>query len=252
MLPFNLSEVPKGAIIYEAELELKTYEVYEPAFVSVVYCLNNSWRENIITWNNKPPTLPWPISTADILNAEFWYGWDVKNHVEISLGGDSGEYYLTLVLTIVGEQVGNIAFRDYWTTPTLKVYWIEPPPLGTLNIIVQDKNGNSIPNAIVSTISKPDGQSFLTGTSGSDGLVTYRDVKMGAYIFQSSKSGYVAKSGSVSAKAGEISELTITLEKEASPEKEKTTGGIPGFPFESMIIGFIIGVFILSLLRHTR
>ena len=58
------------------------------------------------------------------------------------------------------------------------------------------------------------------------------DVRPGNYTIQTSKSGYTTEAGMVKAEQREIAELTILLEKEAR--------GIPGFPYESIILGIAI------------
>lgn len=107
------------------------------------------------------------------------------------------------------------------TSQTLEFSVVEAPPPGSLKIIVKDENGNLISGATVSSTSQPSGQQTLGGSSGTDGSVLFSDVKSGSYTFQASKNGYVTKSVSVSAKAGETTELTITIEKEAPPAEEK-------------------------------
>lgn len=134
---------------------------------------------------------------------------------------------------------------DETTTLTINIEEIEL--FGTLKITIEDVKNNPLSGVTVSSTSQPNGQSTLSRTTGSDGLVTFTDVKLGSYTFQAEKSEYVTKSGSVSAKAEETAELTITLEKEA-----KGGGGIPGFPYESIILGLVVGVILLWIFQRRQ
>jgi parallel beta-helix repeat protein len=137
------------------------------------------------------------------------------------------------------------------TSQTLEFTVVEIPPMGSLQITVQDKDGEPINGATVSSTSQPSGQQTLSGSSGTDGSVLFSDLESGSYTFQASKSGYVTNSSSVSVSVGETTELIITIETEPEPEEEKTGGGgIPGFPYESIILGLVFGI--LMLWMHQR
>jgi len=112
--------------------------------------------------------------------------------------------------------------------------------VGTLKVFIKDKNGDPVSGTAVSSINQPSGQSSLSSTTGSDGSVIFIDVKLGNYTFQASKSGYETKSVSVNVEAVETTEIHITL------EKEKPMGGIPGFPYGSIIIGLFLGVLVVA------
>lgn len=123
----------------------------------------------------------------------------------------------------------------------LTVEWYETP--SHLKLVVQDSEGNPISGAEVSSTSQPSSQSTLSGTTGSDGSVTFNEVSQGSYSFQASKKGYESGSISISAVKGETTEKTILLTKEASG------GGIPGFSTESIIFGLLLGSFIVLISR---
>jgi len=124
--------------------------------------------------------------------------------------------------------------------------------VGTIKIIIMDAQGKPVSGATVASTSQPGGQSSLSGTSGSDGSVIFSDVKLGSYTFQASKNEYKTKTGSVSVEAGETAELTITIEKEAPEVEEKPGGGIPGFPYESIVLGLVLGAFMLWMMQRRR
>jgi len=58
------------------------------------------------------------------------------------------------------------------TSQTLSFIVVEPPPPSSLKILVKDAKGDPINGASICSTSTPDGQSSLSGTSGSDGSVT--------------------------------------------------------------------------------
>jgi hypothetical protein len=120
---------------------------------------------------------------------------------------------------------------------------------GILVITVKDAQGNPISGASVSTTAKPSGQSDLSATTGADGKVTFSNVSAGSYAFQVSKSGYVTKTASTTSTAGGTVELTITLDLAQSGGGG---GGIPGFPYESIVIGLVIGAVALWTLQRRR
>jgi len=165
-----------------------------------------------------------PISGATVSSTS-------KPNGQEALGGTSGSDGL---VTFVDVSIGDYTFqasKSEYETSSESVTVIEDETItltiqlkeqvGTLKILVKDEEGNPISGATVTSTSQPSGQSSLSGTTGSDGSVTFTDVKSGNYTFQASKSEYVTKSGAVSAKVGETAELTITLEKETLPAEEK-------------------------------
>lgn len=117
--------------------------------------------------------------------------------------------------------------------------------VGNLEIMVEDSKGNIVPEAMVSFTSEPSEQSSLSGTTGLDGSVTFKDLKLGSYTFEASKKGHISASGSASVEAGETTAITINLERESSMLER-----IPGFPYESVIFGLVLGVSIIWMLHR--
>jgi len=116
-----------------------------------------------------------------------------------------------------------------------------------LKIYVKDVEGDLLEGTSVSSTTTPSGQPSLSGSTTTDGSLSFGNVKMGSYTFEVSKSGYVAKSGTVTAESGETNELSITLEKEVSEGK-----GIPGFPYESIFVGLLVGIIVFLMVSHTQ
>jgi PKD repeat protein len=143
-----------------------------------------------------------------------------QGYQRLSVGGEE----LSLIFEILGQEAVP-------STGTAKI-----------RVYVKDVDGGPISGAGVTSTSQPGGQSTLTGTTGSEGYVEFEDVEEGSFIFHASADEYVSDSEVLIASIGEMIEKTILLE-----EKPK---GIPGFPYEAVIIGLALGAFLLRLLRQ--
>jgi len=117
--------------------------------------------------------------------------------------------------------------------------------ISSIKIFVKDSNANPLVGATVTSTSQPTGQSTLSGSTGNDGSITFNDIKTGAYTIMVSKSGLKSKSESLSTSLGEKTEKTIILEPEQQP-----SGGIPGYPIESIFIGILLTIGFLLMYRR--
>jgi len=111
-----------------------------------------------------------------------------------------------------------------------------------MTIYVKDNEGKAVSGVSVTSTSQPEGQETLSGSTDSNGSVTFTDVRPGDYTIQASKSGYTTDTGTLNAIIEETAEVTILLEKEAK--------GIPGFPYESIILGIVMMTFLLWGMRR--
>ena len=120
----------------------------------------------------------------------------------------------------------------------------------TLKVTVKDKDGAAISGASVSSTTQPSGQTSLTGTTGSDGVVTFSNVKPGSYTIQATKSGYIQNTGPITVVSGETANLGITLQTNTSGGGTTTggSGGVPGFPIEAIVAGIIL----ILVIRKTK
>ncbi|GAG79264.1 unnamed protein product, partial [marine sediment metagenome] len=118
---------------------------------------------------------------------------------------------------------------------------------GTLDIHVNDDAGNPVSGVDINFISRPEGQASLDGITGSDGSVTFNDLKPGSYTFEASKSGYLTGAEDVSVTAEEAAEVHLTVD-----EEQASGGGIPGFPYASIIAGLVLGAIILVMLQRRQ
>ncbi|MFC1803592.1 hypothetical protein ACFL0D_06465 [Thermoproteota archaeon] len=114
----------------------------------------------------------------------------------------------------------------------------------SFEIIVEDEDQNRLNGVEVVSKSRPSDQTSLSGDTGSDGVVIFENIQLGDYTFSVSKSGYIGGTVSGKVESGETTSLTISLEKEAS-------GGIPGFPIQSLALGLIL-VSVLMLMKRKR
>ncbi|MHA1290350.1 MAG: FxLYD domain-containing protein, partial [Candidatus Thorarchaeota archaeon] len=105
------------------------------------------------------------------------------------------------------------------TSQTISFILVQPPSTGSLKIIVQDEQGNLLSGAAVSSTSQPGDQQTISGSSGTDGSVTFIDIKIGDYTIQASKSGFETNSKSVIVLGGETTTLTIQLKEQVGTLK---------------------------------
>jgi len=113
-----------------------------------------------------------------------------------------------------------------------------------LNITIKGSDGSSIDGATVASTSQPSGQTALNKTTDVNGLVSFTGILKGSYTFKATKTGYDDKTWTVTVQAGQVTTETATLLKpSASP-------GIPGFPYESIVLGLIAGIIVVWLLQR--
>ncbi len=142
---------------------------------------------------------------------------------------------------IEGSQTIIVAERK---TATIQIQMNLKPVLGKINVMVKDAGGKPVSGVAIKSTAQPNGQIALDGITAADGTALFSELMLGSYTVQASKSGYVTGSTQGNAVAGSVSELSITLQTQSS-------GGIPGFPYEALILGFLIsGVYLTSVRRR--
>jgi parallel beta-helix repeat protein len=125
------------------------------------------------------------------------------------------------------------------------------PPNGKLTITVKDNGGAVISGATVSSTSQPSGQLTISGTTGEAGQVTFNGIQLGSYTIQATKSGYDSNSVQCEVTQGGTSTLSMTIQAQQT-SSGGGSGGVPGFPYEALIIGVLICVLCLSLSRSRK
>lgn len=82
---------------------------------------------------------------------------------------------------------------------------------GSLKLIVENVDGNPILGANVFSISQPTDQAPLEGIIGSEGEVSFNDIRAGNYSIRAAKIGYIESTQTIKVKANEVSILKIKL-----------------------------------------
>jgi hypothetical protein len=167
--------------------------------------------------------------------------------------GSDGKYSDTYQPTVAGSWTvsaswtGNTQYNGAVSQPVAFTV-SQPPSTGSVKVTVKDKDGKPIVGASISSTSQPSGQSALNGVSGSDGSASFTDVKPGSYTFQGSMSGYVSASGTGNVAAGSSADVSIILQAQSSGGGGG--GGIPGYPYEALVVGIVLACVLLWLLQR--
>ncbi len=142
-LQFDLSQIPSGATIQSAQLQLtlKSYSTTTPAQFSTQR-VDTAWTEGALTWNTQP-TFSDTIQTQSVNygNPETW---DLTTAVQNWLTGTWTNNGFIVKST---ESIGVQTSRSYWTreaanpthVPTLTVTYTPPaaPALSITNLVAQ-------------------------------------------------------------------------------------------------------------------
>ena len=98
-IQFDLSTVPGGVVVTNANLRLYHYSSWgSAAFTIGLYKVTGSWLENSITWNNQPTS----SSDAEFLRSipagsiNYWRSWDIDTLVQGWLDGTITNYGMLL------------------------------------------------------------------------------------------------------------------------------------------------------------
>jgi hypothetical protein len=145
--------------------------------------------------------------------------------------------------TVTASWKGNTQYSGAASQPAAFTV-NQAPTTGGLKVTVLDSAAKPIVGASVSSTTAPSGQSALSGTTGSDGSVTFASVAPGSYTMQATMSGYTTNTGTGSVVAGSSASVSITLQTTPS-----SGGGIPGYPVEALVMGILISAAFLMLLR---
>jgi hypothetical protein len=95
-LRFSLYELPDGAIIDGATLQLYTSVVNETYSVQAYYCHDNSWSELTLTYGNMPGYNATSIDSVLVTNDNQWYNWSVVDAIRNAL--NTGSKAVTIIL----------------------------------------------------------------------------------------------------------------------------------------------------------
>ena len=122
-LKFNLSDVPDGAVVDIATLELRCSSVSETYTVSAHYCSDNSWNQLSLTYSNSPGFNATAMDTVAVASSFQWYSWDVGFAVRKGLNGIYGG---PDVVTIVLRETVNRGILSFVSFSSSEVFGGEP------------------------------------------------------------------------------------------------------------------------------
>jgi len=133
-MKFSLSEVPDGAVVDVATLELycqKTSETYD---VYAHSCSDNSWTQLSLTYTNSPRFNATPMDSTTISADYQWYSWNVVDGVRKGLNGiHGGSDLVTLVLQEttnrgIWSEVEFYSNEQSTNQPKLTIHWTHIVP----------------------------------------------------------------------------------------------------------------------------
>lgn len=130
-LKFDLSSIPKDAKIAGASLHLYSFLVPETYKIGVYYVADNTWTENTITWNNRPPFDNSSSVVATVSKPMEWTSWQIGDMVQKALPSGAlsitlkaqGRYQSSFVVFFSKDQVMGV-FQE--NLPKLVVLWTVP------------------------------------------------------------------------------------------------------------------------------
>lgn len=129
-LKFNLSQVPNGAVVDTATLQVYASDLTETYTVDVHSSSNNSWTELTLSYSNMPSFNATSMDSETVSTAPRYYNWNVLDAVRNAVdGGD----VVTVVLTehLSHSSVSSVQFHtkeNSDNTPKLVVHWSDVIP----------------------------------------------------------------------------------------------------------------------------
>lgn len=185
---------------------------------------------------------------------------DTEENIKVVTGID-GHYSLNISPSLVGHWKLFVSWRgneEYYGSISDVLISVKEPPVvrGDINIFVFDYENNPVEDAFVKSIQNPGLPEQLSGKTDSSGRIGFPQVPFGDYVFNVTKEGFYENSTSIQFTPDPKAEYLIMLsnipipEPELGPEEGQTpekTGGIPGYPYESILLGLIISLILLFL-----
>ncbi|WP_167892053.1 DNRLRE domain-containing protein [Thermococcus sp. MAR1] len=202
-LKFNLSSIPRDAVIVRATLHLHAYYHHGSLShnITVYGVLNDSWSENELTWNNQPLDVTGPLawSILDLPNGTVDYSvsWDVTEFVKAQLEDDGvASFYLHSNLSDVNTKdyiYFNSRESSYDNHPYLEIEYyalstvsIQEIQSNTVDGDASTYDGQKVATEGVVTAVAPKGFFIQNGTGPWSGIYVYLgstpDVNQGDYV----------------------------------------------------------------------
>ncbi len=118
---------------------------------------------------------------------------------------------------------------------------------GTIQIRIEDYDGNPLSNATILSTIQPAGAQNLTGVTNSTGYITFTNVTAGQYSFNISKDGYESMSAPINFK-GQSIKTALAL----SVESVTSNNGDSSILIIIVIIVVVVVVLVVVLLLKRR
>ena len=115
-IQFDLSTVPAGAVVDDADLKLYQYNsVGSGSFIVGLYQVISGWEESNVTWSNQPDSSTEAEASRNIYTSTTWRNWDIDDLVKSWLDGSITNYGMLLKATNEASINMKAAFRtsDY-------------------------------------------------------------------------------------------------------------------------------------------
>lgn len=130
LVQFNISALPPGAIVRDAQLQLYMYASNGGNFNAEARALIAPWDEGTATWNDRQVGTPWISPGGDysgyvedsvvLDNVAGWKTWNVKRLVDSWVRGSQPNYGLIIMPSNNGASDRTFYSSDYPTDPTLR------------------------------------------------------------------------------------------------------------------------------------
>jgi hypothetical protein len=175
-IQFDISAVPKGALVNSAEILL--YQMYAPASAQTyeVRIVRSPWKEFAMNWTTQPSSDAAAISSAVAPAAkDVWVSWNVTSAVQGWANGSTPDY--GFMIRIQNEQKGasneasGFYSREYpkeEVRPKLQILCASQPPL----TYVFSARVNGLPSDLASVITA-DNRSTIRVSGGGVGYLLF-------------------------------------------------------------------------------
>jgi DNA-binding beta-propeller fold protein YncE len=124
---------------------------------------------------------------------------------------------------------------------------------GGIKVTVHASDGGIEVGASVTSTSTPSTQAPLSGSTGSDGSVTFNGVVPGSYTLKATD-GYIVNTVSTTVTSGNVASSSITLQSQSTGGTPSggSSGGVPGYTYEEIIAGLVLGVVVIVWARRRQ
>ncbi len=116
---------------------------------------------------------------------------------------------------------------------------------GTIQLCIQDYNGNSLSNANVTSTTQPNGTKPLSALSDSSGYVVFKNVTVGQYLFKILKDGYDPQTKAVTLNDNPVNR-TYALESQA------VSGGGADLTLPIIVVVVVIVAVVVGFVLYKR